>query len=196
MAKGKGSAYERSVCKALSLWWSGGVSDDVFWRTSQSGGRATTRRKQGKDTRAHCGDLCALDNEGAALTRVITLELKRGYSKYTIHDILDRSDRAAQQMFEAFICQAIKAAENAGSPYWMLIHKRDKREEMVYFPNTLMREFKDFGYGSLPIPYVEFRANITKGKFVRVVGMRLKTFFDTMEPSEIRILDNRLKKRK
>ena len=28
----KGTAYERSVCRELSLWWSGGTNDAIFYK--------------------------------------------------------------------------------------------------------------------------------------------------------------------
>ena len=41
----KGGAWEREFSKYLSLWITEGERDDVFWRSSQSGGRATQRAK-------------------------------------------------------------------------------------------------------------------------------------------------------
>jgi hypothetical protein len=46
----KGSSFEREIAKLLSLWWSEGMRDDVFYRSHASGGRFTMRRKSGKDT--------------------------------------------------------------------------------------------------------------------------------------------------
>lgn len=53
----KGASFERWVCKTLSLWESKGESEDYFWRTSMSGGRATLGRKKG-EVKAHLeGDI-------------------------------------------------------------------------------------------------------------------------------------------
>src|SRR5262245_2386383 len=46
----KGSKFERDLCRQLSLWWSDGKRDDVFWRASQSGGRAKFRGRRGLQT--------------------------------------------------------------------------------------------------------------------------------------------------
>ena len=94
----KGSAYERLTCKELSKWWSFGKWDDVFWRTSQSGGRATSRMKKGIRTADSYGDVMAIREEGKPLTKETFIEIKRGYTgkkgkkrtKYiSITDIMD-----------------------------------------------------------------------------------------------------------
>lgn len=66
--KQKGSAFERKVCKLLSLWISLGKREDLFWRSAMSGGRATVGRKSGKDHAKHAGDITATDPLGHALT--------------------------------------------------------------------------------------------------------------------------------
>lgn len=130
MAKGagKGSAYERSIAKQLSLWWSDGRADDLFWRSSQSGGRATTRAKSGKTTANACGDLCAQSKEGQDLLDLFTIEIKRGYNTYSISDVIEGGTTG----FNLFVKQAAKAASLAGTPYWLLIHKRDRRPALVF----------------------------------------------------------------
>lgn len=74
--KQKGSAFERKVCKALSLWVSGGEREDLFWRSAMSGGRATVGRKAGKDHAKHAGDITATDPEGHRLTDAWYVECK------------------------------------------------------------------------------------------------------------------------
>lgn len=74
--KGKGSSFEREVCKRLSLWVSHGKREDLFWRSSMSGGRATVGRKRGKDLRHHAGDISAVAPEGHALTDEWYVECK------------------------------------------------------------------------------------------------------------------------
>jgi hypothetical protein len=74
--KQKGSAFERKVCKSLSLWVSSGEREDLFWRSAMSGGRATVGRKGGKDHAKHAGDISATSVEGHALTDVFYVECK------------------------------------------------------------------------------------------------------------------------
>lgn len=69
--KQKGAQFEREICKALSLWVTGGKRGDVFWRSAMSGGRATMF----SDVR-QCGDICAVAPEGAPLTERYYIECK------------------------------------------------------------------------------------------------------------------------
>jgi hypothetical protein len=96
MAKSsKGSSFEREVCKLLSLWWTQDLNpprDDVFWRTSQSGGRATERMKKNVATAYSSGDVTFIDPIGQPFIDALMIELKRGYtSEIAILDFLDKS---------------------------------------------------------------------------------------------------------
>lgn len=73
----KGYAYEREVCRALSLWVSGGEKEDCLWRSARSGGRATVGKSKGKLLEAHAGDIVATSKEGHALTDNWFVECKR-----------------------------------------------------------------------------------------------------------------------
>lgn len=76
----KGFSDEREVATDLSLWWTEYERDDVIWRTSGSGARATTRQKAGKTTAAGHGDLTFTDPIAKPLFDVLYIENKRGYS--------------------------------------------------------------------------------------------------------------------
>ncbi|MCL2347114.1 MAG: hypothetical protein FWC50_02515, partial [Planctomycetaceae bacterium] len=56
------------------------MRDDLFWRSSSSGGRATQRTKQGKRTANSAGDIAAMDADAQELLKIFTFELKVGYS--------------------------------------------------------------------------------------------------------------------
>ena len=70
--KAKGSSFEREVCKKLSLWLTGGKSEDVFWRSAMSGGRATVAKGKVRQT----GDITSVSPEGHILTDSLYLECK------------------------------------------------------------------------------------------------------------------------
>jgi hypothetical protein len=80
--KQKGSAFEREICKALSLWISGGKREDLFWRTAMSGGRATVhfnKPLKGIKKPPHIrqvGDICAVAPEGHAFCEAFFIECK------------------------------------------------------------------------------------------------------------------------
>ena len=124
----KGSPFERDIARKLSLWLSSGVADDWFWRTAGSGGRATNRAKQGKATANGGGDICAQTKEAQELLNLVTFELKRGYNTATVSDLLDIEGGG---VMGKFIAQAKKSASLSGTPFWAVIHKRDRREALV-----------------------------------------------------------------
>jgi hypothetical protein len=188
---GKGSSFEREICRLLSVWWTGDSDADViFWRTSQSGGRATARRKTGRRTAAaHCGDLAAIAASGEPLTRAVVFELKRGYRTAALHDLLDRPVRAAAQVWEEWIAQAQEASANAGTRYWAVIHRRDRRECLIVVPRALLWNlgFNDPA-ADFPPPVVDAVVELTAGKKknrVGLVAMPLGAFLAAVTPDMI-----------
>lgn len=75
-SKSKGSRFERSVCRDLSLWVSGGQREDVFWRSAMSGGRATVGLKTGTVLASQAGDVSLVAAAGEALLNHIVVECK------------------------------------------------------------------------------------------------------------------------
>ena len=140
--KGKGSQFERDICRTLSLWWSGGDRDDLFWRSAGSGAMATTRGKRGKSTFGQYGDVQATDPEGQPLIDAFTIEIKRGYSSHSFFSMLDKPEKAARQKWEEFFEQAYQDHTDSGSLTWMLIWKRDRKEPMVFLCPEIMRQIK------------------------------------------------------
>lgn len=74
--KSKGSAFERQVCKDLSLWVTNGQKDDCFWRSAMSGGRATVQHRKGQDLSHVSGDICATHPDGYPLIENWFIECK------------------------------------------------------------------------------------------------------------------------
>lgn len=184
--RNKGSNYERELCKRLSLWWTAGKHDDIFWRATTSGARATSRRRKGKRTAGNYGDIAVEDPIGAPLLDLFTIEIKRGYSKYTLGDLIDRQKFSAQQKFEEWIQQAYESWIDSGAFSWLLIHKRDGREDYVLLPyhvyEALEVEFR---------PYIFLRVNVRftdDVKLMEIVGTSLKEFLKRVSPAHIRKL--------
>jgi hypothetical protein len=74
--KAKGAAFEREVCRKLSLWVTSGKRSDVFWRSAMSGGRATVMTgKAGKEVR-QSGDVTSVAPEGHWFTENVLCEIK------------------------------------------------------------------------------------------------------------------------
>lgn len=70
--KQKGSAFERDICKRLSLWVTDGERKDCFWRSALSGGRATVSKGEVRQA----GDICSVSSEGHSLTDRYYIECK------------------------------------------------------------------------------------------------------------------------
>lgn len=142
----KGSPFEREVSVELSMWWSRGATEDIFWRRD-SGARAKRRSREGKNTFGAHGDICAIDPIGLPLTEMVTLELKRGYKKWSVMDILDRpamkknQKNETKQVFETFMEQVEEDAEAAGT-YPVIIAKRDKRSKIIILPKRLFNHIE------------------------------------------------------
>lgn len=184
MAKSsKGSKFERSICTELSLWWTGGERDDIFWRTAGSGARAKVRGRKGKNTKGQSGDICAIDPIGEPLISLITIEMKRGYSKNTIADLLDAPSYSAMQVFEMWIGQAQESSNNSKTPFWMIMHQRDRRQTVVYYPTILYGCLRDFGsFKNYPDPYMNFKFD-----GVWVSAMTLHSFISEIDPHDIKL---------
>ena len=75
-SKQKGSAYERDICKKLSLWASSGKREDCFWRSAMSGGRSTIQIRKGKQNTSQAGDISSIDRIGAELIEQFCIECK------------------------------------------------------------------------------------------------------------------------
>jgi hypothetical protein len=181
----KGGAFERRICRRISECWAPDADDCIFWRTAGSGGRATVRKRKGKATAAaHCGDLAAIDERGADLTRLITWELKAGYPRASLHALLDRPTSAAPQLYEEWIAQAIAAANAARTPHWAIVHAKTRREITLVGPSALFDDL-EFWRGKvqpmmrlyLPslqltaVPFEQFLAYV-KPEFVQKVSRR------------------------
>lgn len=179
----KGASFEREICKKLSLWWTYDHTDDVFWRSSQSGGRATIRHRQGKRTAGSYGDICALDPIGEPLLKMFTIELKRGRSHGDPADLLDCTGNLNKHPFLQAVRQAQAGAEAAGSTSWLLIAKRDFRAACAYFPASALVSGGALAWCQKKLitePVFRYR---TLGE--DFIGMRLEKFLENVDPSDL-----------
>jgi hypothetical protein len=151
----KGGAFEREICKRLSLWWTEGKRDDIFYRTSASGARATQRRKVGKTTANEHGDMGYTDPSGKKLTERWVVEMKTGYAKrrtktgrtqWCTLDILDGAENTP--VLIDFWLQVTEEAEHTGREP-VLVFRRNMKQaciafRLVYF-QQLLAHFGDCG---------------------------------------------------
>lgn len=129
--KGKGSSYERALCKKLSLWASKGKSDFLWWRSAGSGSLSTIKAKKGLKAAGQEGDLAAVHPYGAKVLEDITCEAKCGYGSVSPLDLIDIPDKNKTRIWEGFIDQCLRECEEAEKKYFWLIVKRDRRQETL-----------------------------------------------------------------
>jgi len=178
---GKGGDYERSFSKFISKWWTNGERDDVFWRSSQSGGRATQRRKQGKDTAGSYGDITALDSIGEPLTGQFIIELKKGYTQsVNLYNILTKPEK---NLVVRWIDKVSEEAITAGIPSWLLIVKPDYKEPILFLPSRTLSLLEHF-HGGYPRDCFDISSNELPDCTVLV----MKDFFNWLTPETIKQL--------
>jgi hypothetical protein len=183
---GKGADFERSICKQLSEWWTDGKRDDIFWRSSQSGGRATIRGRAGKSTHGSYGDITALDPIGAPLLDLFTPELKRGYSDANFHKLFDMPKNSAIQVWEQWIAQAVKSWELAGSYSWAIIAKRDRGEPIIVMDHLLRDALAIKESAPFMEANVQIRYSKTQSKHHLFSVMQFNRWLEVVSPNHIR----------
>lgn len=187
----KGGKFERDTCRQLSTWFSKTNRDDLFWRSAGSGGMATNRRFAGKQTANHVGDIAVADPEGAPLLELVSIELKRGYSKINFADSFDSLPQARVQPWEEFILQANRDATAAGAFSWWLIARRDRRETLVFMPFKLYRKFLEVGCLFSTPPCAKLHVSIKDSGEFRLFCTSLGNLLHSVERRHIlKILKN------
>jgi hypothetical protein len=202
-SKNKGGAFERLICKKLSLWWTKDKRDDVFTRTASSGGRATQRSKKNKSTFGQYGDIQAADPIGQPLIDLCTIECKDGYATYSIADLMDKEPRH-NPLYEQFIRQARKSNFESDSAYWLLIARRKGRQIMIFMPETLWSNIMDYKATCDYTPMINMSFHLqnvllkkSKKKKIRkykITGTTLDCFLNNIKPQDIKTLNDFLSK--
>lgn len=176
--KNKGGSFEREMCKKLSLWWTKGERDDVFWRSASSGGMATIRSRKGSSTFGQHGDVQATDPMGQPLIDLVAIELKRGYSSATLHDLLDKKRRNC--IWDKHLEQAKRSAQDSSSLTWLIIAKRDRRESIVVLPAILWKGLSGGKKPKRPYGYIG-----GEGTYEDLVVLRLDNFFENVSAQDV-----------
>jgi len=178
--KGKGSQFERDLCTWLSCWWTHNQRDDVFWRSTISGGRATARTRRGKNTYGQYGDVQAVDPVGESLLKVVTIEAKCGYRGAAFSDLLDATGKMRSIWWD-WLAQVEEAWAQAKSFSWLLIVKRDRRAVIVVFPYELYLVLRTEGGLQNIRPAMKVRLPI-RTKCPVLWAMPLKAFLSSCSP--------------
>lgn len=181
----KGSSFERDICKQLSIWWMDDTQqDDVFWRTSGSGGRATNRMKKGKQTASAYGDLAATDDRGKPLMDMFCFELKRGY-QWDLAQLLE-PDKFDKTVIGKFWAQAIDSAKDAKAKHPALIVKLDRRPALILVPRPFIVEYvRESVRNTRPFFYMYRDGGLISDA---IAVMQWNVFLQYIKPQKIKLL--------
>ena len=165
--KAKGGNFEREISTLLSLNWSNGKRDDIFWRTGGSGARATSRFKRGKETSNETGDIGYKDAIGKPLIDIFNFELKTGYRKkrvnkksgivketnFCILDCIDSNNIKNDVIFKEFWKESVVDAEKSNR-IPLLIFRRTQKKAVVTIYTYIFHKCIDL-FGIPKFSYVE-----------------------------------------
>ena len=117
--KGKGSDFERKIARELSLWWTEGKSDKVFWRTHSSGMIGTVSR-----VIQEYGDIMAVDKVGQPFVDKFSIECRIGKA-LRFEDLIYKDKGGIWD----FIEQGEEGAKSSGrEPLWFF---KENRKEIL-----------------------------------------------------------------
>jgi hypothetical protein len=138
--KDKGSAYERKICRLLSLWVSERKRPDLFWRSALSGGRSTIAQKKGEKNLTQSGDITAIHSSGEFLTRMCFIECK-AYADLELASLVFKRQGTLWRIFEK-----VREQSSPLGKIPLLIAKQD------YRPQIVVTNEKGYKFLSLSIP--------------------------------------------
>ena len=187
----KGGIFERAIAVKLSSWMTDGERTDILWRSAGSGGRATMRRRSGKDTANSHSDLRADDPIGFAFLKCLTTECKHGYagnSSSMFHFIESIHADKGLMMIEGWLLKLQKESTHAGSISHALICCRGGKT-LIVFPNRFHRLLQSVGGYYDGYDNSDEAGPVGSCTFYTRVGvyrcMPLQTFFINVRPSQI-----------
>lgn len=203
---GKGGEGERETSKEFSYWWTHGNRDDIFWRTSQSGGRATERAKKKKLTAYSYGDITFIDPIGKPLIDLWLIENKVGYTvthkvvkskktgKISVQQkkggivVLDFVDAVSQKppLLMQWWTKAEQERILAGRKYSIIIFKRTYKLKCIMMEKRLFdRIVKHEGAWDPSTQGALLQLKLDNFIFIIVT---LSEFFDWCKPATIKAL--------
>jgi hypothetical protein len=183
----KGGEFERNRCKLLSKWWSNDEHDDLFWRSSQSGGRATQRAKFGKRTINADGDIAPTHSSAEPLTDYFLFECKTGYKDQV--DALKYVDSDGKvNMLQEWWRKASTERYRGGKKEVMLIIKRRGKEVICVISVKFLGKAEQYN-GEYEGAVVGIRAGMQA-----LMCVNYDQFFSWLTPETIKLLIERNKR--
>lgn len=147
--KAKGSAYERELCRKVSLWITHGERDDTVWRSASSGAVHTVRKRK-KESKGNydtqVGDLCSIHPLSEPFFTAFGVEAKR-YGDLKFENLVFQI--LAQNSAQAFWQKHVKLCSDAGKVP-VGIFKQDRRPDMLLVPLQISQRLKNVTGVSIP----------------------------------------------
>lgn len=183
----KGSQFEKDVCKAFSLWITNNKRDDIFYKTSGSGGRATHRQKQNKTTAFSAGDMSFNDILGRRLIEYFLVEIKRGYNnKMKVMSLIDKTIKGEPSIVKWFKKGEVERKQN-NRRATIIIFRRDycktviALKEQTYIElENIVGPYTDYGISNVITLHLDSTQGFT------IVMIPLEGFFEWISPDEFR----------
>lgn len=186
---GKGDNFERDQCRFLSLWWTQGKRDDVFWRNRT---RVTSKTPHAE---RQLGDLISTHPMSIPMIRMFNVEFKTGYSKtkkgtrvknipWDVLDLIDSTKPKGHKIFDEFWEQTITDAKISGR-IPLLIFKRDFHVPVVATLHSDVRKLEDYN-GFSELRQILIAKEDCDGDFIRL--FRRDDFFNWLNPETIKVL--------
>lgn len=195
--KSKGGDFEREISKILSLWFTEGERDDIFYRSQSSGARATQRNKSKKTTEGQYGDICSTCKEGELLIKIWSIECKTGYAgksklkdgtkKITNWDILDLLDSKSQEpMFAQMWNQCVIDAEvSTREP--ILIFRRERKLPLICITKQYYSRLTNW-FNVPDFMKIHFDLSNLYYPYSKVVIIKLDDFLKWIDPNTLIII--------
>lgn len=182
----KGSSFERDTCRALSLWWTHGQRDDVFWRNRTRVTSKTPNRER------QLGDMTATHTSGLPFIEVFNAELKIGYSKtkagkkhrvipWDLLDLIDGKGRTFIGFWEQTLEDAV-----VSNRIPMLIFKRDYHTPVVCLFHTDVEKLEDLNNDCMIYPYLSATLGLIYTETIDLYSF--DKFFEWLRPETVRVL--------
>ena len=183
-SKNKGSAFERKICKTISLWLTYGKRDDVVWRTAGSGGRATVRAKRNCRTANSAGDMCATDPVAQPFIDKVLIEMKKGYTngseRIDILKLIDSPNSKKSVLLLQWWLKAKKEAKFANREEVWIVFERDRGKAVLMMRGDCIKALERRQGMSYPHPTI-----VTCIERARFVFTTLENFISWYNPQQV-----------
>jgi len=179
---GKGSAFERDVCKLLSKWVQGSEKPYLFWRQPSSGGLATISELNSDLS----GDIRAVNPKGEFFANIFSIECKNGYPKTSFWQHLKEIKNFNIKDFWIQCCDDAEKSDRRP----MLIYRKKGMKPFIAIDgitDSILRSKID-GLIELPSFTMRWRENLLE---ISIYDM--KKFFKIVKPKDIKKIFKRRK---